>query len=102
MLDIRVPQIVKAHPAQTVTLQKFRKCVGQVFHPHPLAQLVHKHKAIILVIVTVAADLLIEFLRLFHLQKVFPETADERQGAQTGLGLGGLLLELLILAVDDR
>ncbi len=25
-LDIRVTQIVKAHPAQAVTLQKFRKC----------------------------------------------------------------------------
>ena len=56
-------QIVKAHPAQAVALQKFRKCVSQVLHPHPLPQLVHKHKAIILVIVTIAADLLIEFLR---------------------------------------
>ena len=97
-----MPQIVKAHPAQAVALQKLRKRVGQVVHPHPLAQFVHKHKAIILVIVTVAADLLVQLLRLFHLHKVFPEAADERQGAQTGLGLGGLLLELLILAVDDR
>ena len=56
-------KIMKPHPAQTVALQEFWECVGQVLHPHPLAQLVHKHKAIILVIVTVAADLLIEFLR---------------------------------------
>lgn len=97
-----VTQIVKAHPAQTVTLQKFRKCVGQVFHPHPLAQLIHEYKAIVFIVVAVAADLLVQLLRLFHLHKVFPEAADERQGAQTGLGLGGLLLELLILAVDDR
>ncbi len=97
-----VTQIVKAHPAQTVTLQKFRKCVGQVFHPHPLAQLIHEYKAILFIVVAVAADLLVQLLRLFHLHKVFPEAADERQGAQTGLGLGGLLLELLILAVDDR
>ncbi len=102
VLDIRVTQIVKAHPAQTVTLQKFRKCVGQVFHPHPLAQLIHEYKAIVFIVVAVAADLLVQLLRLFHLHKVFPEAADERQGAQTGLGLGGLLLELLILAVDDR
>ena len=58
-----VTQIVKAHPAQAVALQKSRKRVGQVIHPHPLAQLVHEYKAVILVIVTVAADLLIEFLR---------------------------------------
>lgn len=36
---------------------------------HPLAQLVHKYKAIIFVIVTVAANLLIEFLRLFTCKK---------------------------------
>ena len=57
-----MPQIVKAHPAQAVALQEFWECRGQIIGPHPLAQLVHKHKAIILVIVTVAADLLIEFL----------------------------------------
>ena len=77
MLDIRVTQIVKAHPAQTVTLQKFRKCVGQVFHPHPLAQLIHEYKAIVFIVVAVAADLLVQLLRLFHLHKVFPEAADE-------------------------
>ena len=63
-LDIRVTQIVKAHPAQTVTLQKFRKCVGQVFHPHPLAQLIHEYKAIVFIVVAVAADLLVQLLRL--------------------------------------
>ena len=63
VLDIRVTQIVKAHPAQAVALQEFWECRSQIIGPHPLAQLVHKHKAIILVIVTVAADLLIEFLR---------------------------------------
>ena len=97
-----VTQIVKAHPAQAVALQKFRKCVGQVLHPHPLPQLVHEYKAVVFIVVAVAADLLVQLLCLFHLHKVFPEAADERQGAQTGLGLGGLLLELLILAVDDR
>ena len=63
VLDIRVTQIVKAHPAQTVTLQKFRKCVGQVFHPHPLAQLIHEYKAIVFIVVAVAADLLVQLLR---------------------------------------
>lgn len=76
-----MPQIVKAHPAQAVVLQEFWKCRGQIIGPHPLAQFVHKHKAIILVIVAVAADLFIEFLRLFHLQKVFPKAADQRQGS---------------------
>ena len=58
-----MPQIVKAHSAQAVVLQKFWKCRSQIIGPHPLAQLVHKHKAIILVIVTVAADLLVQLLR---------------------------------------
>ena len=102
VLDIRVTQIVKAHPAQAVVLQKLRKRVGQVVHPHPLPQLVHKHKAIILVIVTVAADLLIEFLRLFHPQKVFPEAADQRQCTQTGLGLGRLLFNFRLLAIKSN
>ena len=91
-----VTQIVKAHPAQAVALQKFRKCVGQVLHPHPLPQLVHEYKAVVFIVVAVAADLLVQLLCLFHLHKVFPEAADERQGTQAGLGLGGLLLELLI------
>ena len=50
-----VTQIVKAHPAQAVTLQEFWECRGQIIGPHPLAQLVHKYKSIIFVIVTVAA-----------------------------------------------
>ena len=29
---------------------------GQVFHPHPLAQLIHEYKAIIFIVVAVAAD----------------------------------------------
>ena len=57
-----VTKIMEAHPAQAVALQEFWECRSQIISPHPLAQLVHKHKAIILVIVTVAADLLIEFL----------------------------------------
>ena len=58
-----VTQIVKPHPAQAVALQEFWECRGQIIGPHPLAQLVHKHKAIILVIVTIAADLLVQLLR---------------------------------------
>ena len=54
-LDIRVSEVVKAHPAQAVTLQEFWECRGQIIGPHPLAQLVHKYKSIIFVIVTVAA-----------------------------------------------
>ena len=97
-----MPQIVKAHPLQAVDLQKLRKRVGQVVHPHPLAQFVHKYKAIVFIVVAVAADLLIEFLRLFHLQKVFPEAADQRQGTQTGLGLGRLLFNFRLLAIKSN
>ena len=95
-----VTQMVKAHPAQAMALQKLRKRVGQVVHPHPLPQLVHEYKAVVFIVVAVAADLLIEFLRLFHLQKVFPEAADERQGTQTGLGLGRLLFNFRLLTIN--
>ena len=50
-----VSEVVKAHPAQAVVLQEFWECRGQIIGPHPLAQLVHKYKSIIFVIVTVAA-----------------------------------------------
>ena len=92
-----MPQIVKAHPAQAVALQEFWECRSQIIGPHPLAQLVHKYNAIILVIVTVAADLFIQLLRLFHLQKVFPEAANQRQYTQTGLGLGRMLFNFRLL-----
>ena len=35
-LDIRVTQIVKAHPAQAVVLQEFWECRSQIIGPHPL------------------------------------------------------------------
>ena len=35
-LDIRVTQIVKAHPEQAVALQEFWECRGQIIGPHPL------------------------------------------------------------------
>ena len=61
-----------------------------------------KNIAVILFAVAISAYAPILLLLLPQRQQLFPEAADERQGAQTGLGLGGLLLELLILAVDDR
>ena len=97
-----MPEIVKAHPAQAVAFQNFRECRGQIIGSHPLAQFVHKYKAIVFIVVAVAADLLIEFLRLFHLQKVFPEAADQRQGTQTGLGLGRLLFNFRLLAIKSN
>ena len=95
-------KLVEAHFLHAAPLDECGKLGGQIVGLHPLAQLVHEHEAVVFIVVAVAADLLVQLLRLFHLHKVFPEAADERQGAQTGLGLGGLLLELLILAVDDR
>jgi len=63
VLDIRVTQIVKAHPAQAVALQEFLECRGQIIGPHPLAQLVHEYKAVVFIVVAVAADLLVQLLR---------------------------------------
>ena len=44
----------------------------------------------------------IEFLRLLYLHKVFPKAANQRQGAQTGLCLSGLLFNFRLLAINDE
>ena len=76
-----MPKIVKAHTAQSVFIQKFWKRTGEILGSHTLAHFVHEHKAVILIVVTVAADFLVQLLRLFYLHKVITEAADKRQGA---------------------
>ena len=76
-----MPKIVKAHTAQSVFLQKFGESTGEILRSHTLAHFIHEHKAVVFVVVTVAANFLVQLLRLFHLHKVVTEAADKRQGA---------------------
>lgn len=62
-----VTEIVKADTAQSVFLQKIRESTGKILRSHTLAHFIHEHKAVILVVVTVAADFLVQLLCLFHL-----------------------------------
>lgn len=46
-----------------------------------LAHFIHKHKAVVFVVIAVTADFLVQLLRLFHLHKIITEAADKRKGA---------------------
>ena len=59
-----MPKIVKAHTAQSVPFKKLRKSRCQIIHLHTLAHFIHKYKAVVFVVVAVAADFLVELLVL--------------------------------------
>jgi hypothetical protein len=88
-----MPKIVKAHTAQSVFLQKFRKSTGKILRSHTLAHFVHEHKAVVLVVVTVAADFLVQLLRLLDLHKVITEATDKRQGAYHNVKVGNVTFD---------
>ena len=84
VLDIRVPEIVEAHLFHAVPLDECGELRGQVIGLHPLAQLIYEYKAIVFVVIAVAADLFVQSLRFFHLLKIFFETAHKGKCAHTG------------------
>ena len=103
VLDIRVPQIVKADVPQAVGFQQPGKPIGYPVGLDQVAHLVYKHVAVVPVVVTVAAEFaVVGLLRLQRLQSL-GKGRHQRQGAQAGLGLGPVCLHQLALAVDtDR
>ena len=68
-----MPEIVEAHLLHAVPLDEGGKLGGQIVGLHPLAQLIYKYKAVVFVVVAVAADLLVQLLRRLDLCKVFLE-----------------------------
>lgn len=88
-----VPEIVEAHFLQAVPLDEGRKLGCQIIGPHPLAQLVHEYKAVVFVVVTVAADLLVQLLCCLDLCKILLESSHQRQSAHTGFGFCRFLLD---------
>lgn len=65
-----MPEIVEAHLFHAVPPDEGGKLGGQVIGLHPFAQLVHEHKAVVFVVVAVAADLLVQLLCSLDLRKV--------------------------------
>ena len=92
-LDIRVPEIVEAHFLHAVPLDKGWKLGGQVIGLHPLTKLIYEHESVVFIVVAVAADLLVQFLRRLDLRKVFLESSHQRQGAHAGFGFCRFLLD---------
>ena len=81
-----MPEIVEAHFLHAVPLDEGGKLRGQVIGLHPLAQLIYEYKAVVFIVVAVAADLLVQLLRRLDLCKIFLESSHQRQGAHTGFG----------------
>ena len=65
VLDIRVAQIVKANPAQTILFQQLRKACRHGIRLDQISHCIHKYIAKVLLIIAVAANFLVVFLLLF-------------------------------------
>ena len=76
-----MPEIVEAHFLHAVPLDKCGELRGQVIWSHPFSQLVYEYKAVVFIVVAVAADLLVQLLRRLDLCKIFLESSHQRQSA---------------------
>ena len=88
VLDIRVAQIVKANVPQNVLLQQLAEIGGNASGIEDIAHGIHKNIAVILFAVAISAYAPILLLLLPQRQQLFPDVADQRQGAQAGFRLG--------------
>ena len=84
VLDIRVSQIVETHLFHSVPLNKGRKLLRKIIGIHSLSQFIHKYISVVLIVVAVAADLLVQFLRRLDFSEVFSKAAHQRKCAHTG------------------
>ena len=55
----------------SVPLNKSGKLCGQIVGFQKISHFIHKYKAVVFVVVAVAADLLVQFLRRLDLRKIF-------------------------------
>ena len=88
VLDIRVSEVVKANVPQTVLLQQLAEIGGNASGVEDIAHGIHKNIAVILFAVAISAYTLILLLLLPQRQQLFPDVADQRQGAQAGFRFG--------------
>lgn len=85
---------MEAHFLHAVPLDEGGELRGQVIiWSHPFSQLVYEYKAVAFIVVAVAADLLVQFLRRLDLHKVFLESSHQRQGAHAGFCFCRFLLD---------
>ena len=56
-------KIMKPHLRHPVFCYVLRKVLRQIVRAHALAQLIHEYKAVVFIVVAVAADLLVQLLR---------------------------------------
>lgn len=81
-------EVVKANVPQTVLLQQLAEIGGNASGVEDIAHGIHKNIAVILFAVAISAYAPILLLLLPQHQQLFPDVADQRQGAQAGFRLG--------------
>ena len=81
-------EVVKANVPQTVLLQQLAEIGGNASGVEDIAHGIHKNIAVILFAVSISAYAPILLLLLPQRQQLFPDVADQRQGAQAGFRLG--------------
>ena len=75
-------EVVKANVPQAVLLQQLAEIGGNASGVEDIAHGIHKNIAVILFAVAISAYAPILLLLLPQRQQIFPDVADQRQGAQ--------------------
>ena len=83
-------EVVKANMPQAVLLQQLAEIGGNASGVEDIAHGIHKNIAVILFVIAISAYAPILLLLLPQRQQLFPDVADQRQGAQAGFRLGAV------------
>lgn len=93
-------KITKPHLRHPVFCYVLRKVLRQIVRAHALSQLIHKDITVVLVVIAIAANFLVEFLRFLDLLKVVAEAPHQGKRSQARFGFSRILLDDLHGAVD--
>lgn len=93
---------MKPHLRHPVFCYVLRKVLRQIVRAHALSQLVHKDITVVIVVIAIAANFLVEFLRFLDLLKVVAEAPHQGKRSQARFGLSRILLDNFHGAVDRR
>ena len=86
-------KIMKPHLRHPVFCYVLRKVLRQIVQAHALSQSVHKDITVVLVVIAIAANFLVEFLRFLDLLKVVAEAPHQGKRSQARFGLSRILLD---------
>ena len=92
-------EVVKSNVPQAVLLQQLSEIGGNASGVEDIAHGIHKNIAVILFAVAISAYAPILLLLLPQRQQLFPDIADQRQGAQAGFRLGAVCADDFTFAV---